>query len=91
MMDLNLNKTNGLFNSQRIMLKLIQKDISRERAYKIVQKIALESWKQNKSFKVMMKNNKEVRSLLSLKEINSLFDLSYFLKNIDLIYKRVLG
>ena len=68
MMDLNLSKTNGLFNAQRIMIKLIQKDISRERDYKIVQKIALESWKQNKNMKDIRKNNKEDKAYINIKE-----------------------
>ncbi len=91
MMEFNLKKTNGLFNSQRIMLKLIQKKISREEAYRIVQKIALRSWKENKSFKILLQNNTEIKKLLNKNEINKLFDLNYFLKNIDKIYKRVLG
>ena len=91
MMELNLKKTNGLYNSQRIMLNLIQKNITREKAYRIVQKIALRSWKENKNFKSLLGKNKEVMRLLGPKELNKLFDLSYFLKNIDVIYKRVLG
>ena len=91
MMELNLKKTNGLYNSQRIMLNLIQKNITREKAYRIVQKIALRSWKENKNFKSLLGKNKEVMRLFGPKELNKLFDLSYFLKNIDVIYKRVLG
>ena len=91
MMIHNLEKTNGLFNSQRVMLKLIEKKISRESAYKIVQKIALQAWKENKSFKKLLEENKEVKSLLNVREINELFDLKYFLKNINTIYKKILG
>jgi len=91
MMIYNLEKTNGLFNSQRVMLKLIEKNISRESAYKIVQKIALKAWKENKSFKKLLEKNNEVKSLLNVREINELFDLKYFLKNINAIYKKVLG
>mgnify|MGYP001223271577 CR=1 FL=1 len=90
MMKNNLNKTNGLYNSQRVMLKLIEKDISRERAYKIVQTLALKSWKIQKNFKELLKKDKSVRSLLSIEEINNLFDLNYFLKNVDFIFKRAL-
>ena len=90
MMEFNLKKTNGLYNSQRIMLKLIQKNF-KEKAYRIVQKIALRSWKENKSFKILLQNNAEIKTLLNKNEINKLFDLNYFLKNIDKIYKRVLG
>lgn len=90
MMQRNLKKTNGLFNSQKVMLEIINKNISRERAYKIVQKVALKSWNDNADFKILLKKDKEVRSLLSVNEINRIFDLKYFLKNIDVIYDRVL-
>ncbi len=53
MMLKNLEKTNGLYNSQRLMLKLIEKgEFSREEAYKIVQNLAMESWKKDKNFKI---------------------------------------
>ena len=78
MMEKNLRKTNGLYNSQRVMLKLIEKGISREKAYKIVQTLALKSWKVEKNFKELLKKDKSIRSLLSLEEINNLFDLNYF-------------
>ncbi len=91
MMSANLKKTNGLYNSQRVMLKLIQKNISREKAYRIVQRVALKSWRENSDFKALLKKDKEVKSLLRLDEINKLFDLNYFFKNINTIYKRALG
>ena len=91
MMEKNLRKTNGLYNSQRVMLKLIEKGISREKAYKIVQTLALKSWKVEKNFKELLKKDKNIRSLLNLEEINNLFDLNYFLKNVDFIFKRVLN
>ena len=91
MMEKNLRKTNGLYNSQRVMLKLIEKGISREKAYKIVQTLALKAWKVEKNFKELLKKDKNIRSLLNLEEINNLFDLNYFLKNVDFIFKRVLN
>jgi adenylosuccinate lyase len=91
MMRDNLKKTNGLYNSQRVMLKLIQKNLSREEAYKIVQNVAMRSWKENKDFKSLLKKDKNVKSLLSVNEINKLFDLGHFLRNINNIYKKVLG
>ena len=51
MMLKNLEKTNGLYNSQRLMLKLMKKGVLREEAYKIVQNLAMESWKKDKNFK----------------------------------------
>ena len=90
MMQENLQKTNGLFNSQKVMLEIVNKNISREEAYKIVQNVALEAWNKNTDFKLLLQNDKKVKSLLSNNEINKIFDLNYFLKNIDVIYKRVL-
>jgi len=61
MMLKNLEKTNGLYNSQRVMLKLIEKgEFSREEAYKIVQNLAMESWKKDKNFKNIVKKNKKI-------------------------------
>ena len=91
MMGKNLKKTYGLYNSQRVMLKLTEKNISREKAYRIVQKIALKSWKKELSFKELLKRDKDIRSLITIDEINDLFNLNYFLKNVDEIFKRVLN
>ena len=90
MMKLNLNKTHGLYNSQRVMLKLIEKNILREKAYKIIQEIAMKSWKEDKSFKILLKKNKIIKSKITPLEIDKLFDLEHYFKNINKIYKRVL-
>ena len=92
MMLKNLEKTNGLYNSQRLMLKLIEKgEFSREEAYKIVQTLAMESWKKDKSFKNIIKKNKKISKTLNKKEIENIFDIQYHLKNIDEMYERVLN
>ncbi len=90
MMRENLKKTNGLFNSQRVMLELVKKGVSRESAYKFVQKVALQSWKNNKDFLTLLKKDKYIKSNLGNEEINKLFDLNHFFKNIETIYQRVL-
>ncbi len=88
----NLEKTNGLYNSQRLMLKLIEKGkFSREESYKIVQNLAMESWKKNKNFKNIIKKNTKISKILDKKEIENLFDIQYHLKNIDEIFGRVLN
>ena len=92
MMLKNLEKTNGLYNSQRLMLKLIEKgEFSREEAYKIVQNLAMESWKKDKNFKNIVKKNKKISKTLNKKEIENIFDIQYHLKNIDEMFERVLN
>ncbi|MAI29212.1 MAG: adenylosuccinate lyase [Pelagibacteraceae bacterium TMED124] len=85
----NLNNTNGLYNSQRVLLKLIEKGITREDAYKKVQKIAMDSWNKNKSFKDLLKKNKGIKDFLSSKEIDKIFKLEYHFKNINYIFKKI--
>ena len=85
----NINKSYGLYNSQRVLLKLIEKGMSREGAYRLVQGTAMQSWSQRKDFKELLKNDKEVKKFLSGAEIEKLFDLSYYLKNVDFIFSRV--
>jgi adenylosuccinate lyase len=85
----NINKSYGLYNSQRVLLRLIEKGMSREGAYRLVQGTAMQSWSQRKDFKELLKDDKEVKKFLSGAEIEKLFDLSYYLKNVDYIFKRV--
>ena len=86
----NLEKTNGLYNSQRVMLVLIKKGLTRENAYKIVQSVAMESWKKNINFEKLLKKNKKVTKLLKNSDISKIFNLNYHFKNIDKIFKKVL-
>ena len=91
MMD-NIWKTRGLIFSQRVLLSLIDKGLSRETAYKIVQKNAMRVWKdKNLNLKDLLLEEKEVTSHFSKKEIEALFDLDYHLKHIGTIFKRVLS
>lgn len=85
----NMSKSFGLYNSQRVLLKLIDKGLTREEAYDIVQKNAMLSWRKGIEFKKLLIKDKTVRKYLSSKEINNIFDLNYYFKNIDYIYKRV--
>lgn len=85
----NIYKTNGVIFSQRVMTKLIDKGLSREDAYDIVQPIATVSWTNNKNFKDLLLENQTVKSLLNLDDIENCFTLDYYLKNVEAIYKRV--
>ncbi len=87
----NLNKTNGLINSQRILLSLIQKGISREKAYEIIQRNAMKVWKENIDFKEELKKEHLIKKTLNSDEIDSNFDNEYHLKNIDYIFENVFG
>lgn len=87
----NMAKSYGLYNSQRVMLALIDKGLSREDAYSIVQRNATKSWKTGVDFKKFLLKDKEVKKYLPAKEIGEIFDLKYYLKNVDYIFKRVFG
>jgi adenylosuccinate lyase len=90
-MKKNMARSYGLYNSQRVMLALIDKGLGREDSYNIVQKIAMKSWKEEVDFKKLLLKDKGVKKYLTAKEIQDIFDLSYYLKNIDYIFKRVFG
>jgi adenylosuccinate lyase len=88
-MLVNLGKTKGLMFSQRILIALVEKGLTREQAYQIVQRNALKVWKQGKEFKALLLEDKQLTGILSSREIERCFDLKYVLRNIDVIFKRV--
>ena len=85
----NLNLTNGLIFSQEVLLILVQKGLTREDAYKLVQKNAMQVWEQKKDFKTLLKSDKDILNLLTENEIDSLFDLNKVLVNINKVFKRL--
>ena len=85
----NLEKTGGLIYSQSVLLALVRKGITREEAYKLVQKNAMQSWEKGKDFLMLLKKDKEISKLLSVTEIDKAFKLKTQYKNIDRIFKRV--
>ncbi|MBI3315635.1 MAG: adenylosuccinate lyase [Candidatus Omnitrophica bacterium] len=88
----NIAKTRGLIFSQRVLLALIDKGLSREAAYKIVQKSAQRVWKDRRLIlKDVLLSEKEVTRRFSRSQIEALFDLDYHLKHVGMIFKRVLG
>ena len=90
-MEKNVGLTNGLVYSQRVMLALTQKNVSRERAYKLVQKNAMHAWKKDKSFLDVLLRDKDVTGVLSQKEIRQQFDPNHYTKHVDKIFKKVFG
>ena len=87
----NLDKLNGLIYSQRILLMLTQKGVSREDSYDIVQKSASKSWDNQSDFKEIILSDKGIMEILTKEEIDDLFSLDYHLKNVDYIFKNVFG
>jgi adenylosuccinate lyase len=85
----NLGLTKGLVFSQRVMLALIEKGLSREQAYKVVQRNAMKSWKERASFLGMLQSDPDVGKHLSKSELEGIFDYGYFLGHVDEIFERV--
>ena len=84
----NLEKTGGLIFSQRVMIELIKEGLTREDAYRLVQKNAMLVWKEGKDFKELLLGDKDVRKKLSPRQVNRCFELDYYLRNADTIFKR---
>lgn len=87
----NTNKFGGIVYSQRVLLKLIEKGLTREDAYRLVQRNALDAFENDGDFRINLLNDKDVEKLLTPMEIDAIFSKDDFLKNVDKIYSRVLG
>ncbi len=86
----NLNITNGIFFSQRVLLELTSVGFTREDAYKIVQKNAMNAWKNNSSFYSNIISDKKIVSKIPVNKLKKLFDFSYHTKKINIIFRRSL-
>ena len=87
----NMNKFPGLVMSQRVLLALTQAGVSREDAYRLVQRNAMKVWDNRTDFREELLADDEVRAALSVDEINEKFDLGYHTKHVDTIFARVFG
>jgi len=87
----NLDRLGGLVHSQRVLLALTQKGVSREDAYRFVQRSAMPVWRGEGDFLSLLKADKDVMKALSPAELEALFDLGYHLKHVDMIFARVFG
>ncbi|WP_299963245.1 adenylosuccinate lyase [uncultured Roseobacter sp.] len=85
----NMNKFRGLVMSQRVLLALTQAGVSREDAYKLVQRNAMKVWEEGKDFKTELLADTEVTAALSPAEIEEKFDLGYHTKHVETIFARV--
>jgi adenylosuccinate lyase len=90
-MEKNLHLLQGLIFSQKVLLALVDKGESREDAYRLVQRNAMEVWKGRGAFKGLLKKDREVTKRLKKREIDGCFDMSSHLANVEYIFKRVFG
>ena len=88
-MKKNMERSYGLYNSQRVLLSLTGKGMLREDAYALVQRNAMKSWQSGMEFKKLLLKDRDVKKYLKSKDIEKIFDLKYYLKNVDYIFKRV--
>lgn len=90
-MQKNLDRLGGLVHSQRVLLALTQKGVSREESYRLVQRNAMPVWRGEGDFLNLLKADPDVSARLSVAEIEELFDLGYHFKQVDTIFRRVFG
>ncbi len=86
----NLNITNGIFFSQRVLLELTEVGFSRDEAYKLVQKNAMKSWRENSSFLSNILLDKKITTKIPVNKLRKLFNFSYHTKKINIIFNRSL-
>jgi adenylosuccinate lyase len=86
----NIRLTRGLIFSQSVLLALTKKEMSREKAYQLVQRNSLKAWQENLDFKDLIQSDREIKKVLTQKEIDACFSLEPYLEKIDYIYERVL-
>ncbi len=87
----NLNLTGGLIFSGQLMLALTQKGVSREDAYAYTQRNAMKVWDEGGDYKDLVTNDADISSHLSSEEIARVFDLKYYLRNVEKVFARVFG
>ena len=85
----NIDKTNGVIFSQRVLLKLVEKGLSREESYDIIQPKAMNSWENKINFKDLLLNDKVIMRYLSKNELDDCFNYKYHISRLEEIYDRV--
>ncbi|GAA0470387.1 adenylosuccinate lyase [Alkalibacillus silvisoli] len=88
-MKANMDRTYGLIYSQRVLLTLIDQGFSRERAYDLVQPLAMQAWEEGVSFPDLIRSTEEITNAISQEDIEACFDPTYHLKNVDMIFERL--
>jgi adenylosuccinate lyase len=84
----NMDRSLGLMFSQRVLLRLTDKGLSRQRAYELVQRNAMRAWRGRLAFRDLLAEDPQVASLLPPAELDACFDPSWYLRNVDAIYRR---
>ena len=87
----NLNLLRGLIFSQQVLLTLVEKGLTREEAYRIVQEKAMKVWEEDLQFKDVLSSDERVRKYLQKEELEALFDIEKYLSRVDYIFSRVFG
>ena len=90
-MKSNLDRLGGLHNSQRVLLALTQKGMSREDAYRAVQRAAMAAWDGAGDFRALLKRDEGISKYLRAAELDAMFDLAYHTKHVETIFRRVFG
>ena len=85
----NIELTQGIIFSQRVLLALINKGLTREEAYKMVQDHAMKAWQERKDFLSLLEADRRITAHLSKKELKSLFDYNYYLQHVDEVFERL--
>jgi adenylosuccinate lyase len=85
----NIERTGGLFYSQSLLLKLVEKGLTREDAYALVQEMAMRVWQKEGTLRELSEKNSEVSGKITKKEMDEIFNLSRYLENIGYIYKKL--
>jgi adenylosuccinate lyase len=85
----NLARTHGLIFSQRVLLELMDRGLPRMKAYDYVQRAAMKTWKEGSDFKKNLIEDADISKYLSQKELDWIFDLDYYLRNVNKIYRKV--
>ena len=84
-----LGKTRGLIYSQRVLLELMKKGLTREAAYEIIQHCAMQVWQETSGFKDILCRDRKVRRYLRPSDIDGCFDIKYYTRHTDRIFKKV--
>jgi adenylosuccinate lyase len=84
-----MESTKGVLFSQRVLLALIEKGMSRESAYGAVHRRAMESWDREEDFRTLVSSEPEVSKRLSASELDELFDYKYYVRHVDEIFERI--
>jgi adenylosuccinate lyase len=87
----NIGKSRGLFFSQRLMLELVLRGLSREEAYALVQNDSMMCWESRQSLKEIVLADKDILRLINPMELEQCFEMSYFFRHVDTIFTRVFG